>query len=173
MVGFLVRDAAEQSGLSDADRTEMISDCFAALSPWKLLPRDFLAMSTAHRPTFNPAIASEIMGGVLRHGASGTLMAKDQKGQTTMKLRQDGQNSEADIKGRDLRAELEDRERKAFEIKNKEKSKLRLTKTRARCQAPVSHSPLLRPSCRATQTLASSPHPLQPLPVGPRTKAFR
>ena len=88
-------------------------------------------MSTAHRPTFNPAIASEIMGGVLRHGASGSMMAKDQKGQTKMKLRVDGQNSEADVKGRDLRAELEDRERKAFEIKAKEKSEY------ARPPAPV------------------------------------
>ena len=70
-------------------------------------------MTTAHRPTFNPAIASEIQGGVLRFGANKTLSSKDQTAHTKLKLRQDGQNSAGDLETRDLRAELEERERAA------------------------------------------------------------
>ena len=61
-------------------------------------------MTTAHRPTFNPAVASEIQGGILRHGADKILSSKDQLAHTKLKVRQDGQNSVNDLEGRDLRA---------------------------------------------------------------------
>lgn len=70
-------------------------------------------MTTAARPTFDPA-----RGGTGRSendlGAlSKQYSSRDLPGHTKLKYRQDGQNSATDVKNRDFRRELEDRERQS------------------------------------------------------------
>jgi protein CWC15 len=71
-------------------------------------------MSTAGRPTFNPAVGNANQGGWRKIVPSVAVSAKDQRGHTKLKFRQTGQNSIAEVKARDLKAELEEKE-----IKNK------------------------------------------------------
>jgi hypothetical protein len=64
-------------------------------------------MTTSHRPTFNAAI-----GGAARTtGYSKIVSAKDQIGFTQIKYRELGQNSQHEMNARDLRQELELKER--------------------------------------------------------------
>ena len=60
-------------------------------------------MTTAHRPTWAPAKGGEEQGGNRMYVPSRMTSAKDQPGQLTMKFRQEGQASAADILRRDLR----------------------------------------------------------------------
>ncbi len=64
-------------------------------------------MTTAHRPTWAPAKGGEEQGGNRMYVPSRMSSAKDQPGQLTMKFRQGGQASAADILGRDLRVSTE------------------------------------------------------------------
>ncbi|CAN0543680.1 unnamed protein product, partial [Ectocarpus sp. 12 AP-2014] len=79
-------------------------------------------MTTAHRPTWAPAqaAASDIgnwsTGGKKRQ-ASQAVSAHDLPSQTTLKFRKTGQNSEAELRKRDVRAEVEDSERRALDEK--------------------------------------------------------
>mmetsp|Transcript_17550 Transcript_17550/g.30113 ORF Transcript_17550/g.30113 Transcript_17550/m.30113 type:complete len:234 (+) Transcript_17550:75-776(+) len=73
-------------------------------------------MSTAHRPTWAPAMGGEEQGGARFYVASRMMSAKNMPGQMTMKFRQVGQSAPSELRGRDLedmRADLEERERKA------------------------------------------------------------
>jgi len=70
-------------------------------------------MSTAHRPTWNPAQGKEVKSG------SRQFSARDVASQTKLKFRQPGQTSEADVQKRDLRAELLKAEQGARERKRK------------------------------------------------------
>eukprot|EP00798_Chlamydomonas_sp_ICE-L_P009985 gene9985-7866_t len=70
-------------------------------------------MTTAHRPTWAPAVGGEEQGGMRMFVGSKMRSAKDQAGHTKLKFRQFGQNSKAEIAAKDLRAELEINERKA------------------------------------------------------------
>jgi len=68
-------------------------------------------MTTSHRPTWNPAIGGTHQGGVRIHAPSAQFSARDLPGHTKLKLRQPGQNTREEIKHRDLKEELEDREK--------------------------------------------------------------
>lgn len=57
-------------------------------------------MSTAHRPTWDPAQAKDVKGG------SRQFSVRDMAAHTKLKFRQSGQTSVDDVKKRDLRAEL-------------------------------------------------------------------
>lgn len=70
-------------------------------------------MSTAHRPTWDPAQAKEVKGG------SRLLSARDVASHTKLKFRQPGQASSSEITKLDLRAELLAAEHAAREKKRK------------------------------------------------------
>ena len=74
-------------------------------------------MSTAHRPTWAPAKGSEEQGGNRLFFKTQYRSAKDTTAHTKMKMRQDGQSSLSEIRQRDLRAELEEKEHKHFSKK--------------------------------------------------------
>ncbi|KAK9853930.1 hypothetical protein WJX84_008316 [Apatococcus fuscideae] len=76
-------------------------------------------MTTAHRPTWAPAKGGEEQGGNRMYVPSRMASAKDQPGQLTLKFRQEGQASAADIAKRDLRIELEEKESKHFREANR------------------------------------------------------
>jgi protein CWC15 len=86
-------------------------------------------MSTAHRPTWNPAQGKEVIDSILLLGCmlilskvksgSRQFSARDVASQTKLKFRQPGQTSEADVQKRDLRAELLKAEQGARERKRK------------------------------------------------------
>ncbi|KAF9047488.1 Pre-mRNA-splicing factor Cwf15/Cwc15 [Panaeolus papilionaceus] len=57
-------------------------------------------MSTAHRPTWDPAQAKDVKGG------SRQFSVRDMAAHTKLKFRQVGQTSSVEVKKRDLRAEL-------------------------------------------------------------------
>ncbi|KAI0312560.1 Pre-mRNA-splicing factor Cwf15/Cwc15 [Amylostereum chailletii] len=57
-------------------------------------------MSTAHRPTWDPAQAKDVKGG------SRQFSVRDMAAHTKLKFRQPGQTSVSDVQKRDLRAEL-------------------------------------------------------------------
>ncbi|KAJ6497412.1 Pre-mRNA-splicing factor Cwf15/Cwc15 [Mycena sanguinolenta] len=69
-------------------------------------------MSTAHRPTWDPAQAKDVKGG------SRQFSVRDMAMHTKLKFRQVGQTSVAEVKQRDLRAELVAAE---LEAKNKKR----------------------------------------------------
>ncbi|XP_075263431.1 spliceosome-associated protein CWC15 homolog, partial [Convolutriloba macropyga] len=69
-------------------------------------------MTTAHRPTWAPAMGHEEQGGMRIFAPSTAFSAKDQRGQTKMKYRQIGQSSKGELEDRDLKAELEEKELK-------------------------------------------------------------
>ena len=71
-------------------------------------------MTTAHRPTWAPAKGSEDQGGARFLAPSLKHSAKDQAGQTRMKLRAEGQGSAAELERRQLKEELLAREARHF-----------------------------------------------------------
>mmetsp|Transcript_20005 Transcript_20005/g.29593 ORF Transcript_20005/g.29593 Transcript_20005/m.29593 type:complete len:231 (+) Transcript_20005:53-745(+) len=80
-------------------------------------------MTTAHRPTWTPAVgSSNDTGNWATGGLSWQFSAKDEPGHKKLKFRQFGQNSEAELKRRDLRAALELDEEKAKQNKKYERS---------------------------------------------------
>uniref|UniRef100_A0A0W0FSK5 Cwf15/Cwc15 cell cycle control protein n=1 Tax=Moniliophthora roreri TaxID=221103 RepID=A0A0W0FSK5_MONRR len=74
-------------------------------------------MSTAHRPTWDPAQARDVKGG------SRQFSVRDMASHTKLKFRQVGQTSEAEVKKRDLRAELLAAEQEARSKKRKVEGK--------------------------------------------------
>ncbi|KZV68527.1 Cwf15/Cwc15 cell cycle control protein [Peniophora sp. CONT] len=70
-------------------------------------------MSTAHRPTWDPAQAKDTKGG------SRLMSARDMNAHTKLKFRQPGQTSVDEVKKRDLRAELLQAEAEARNKKRK------------------------------------------------------
>jgi protein CWC15 len=81
-------------------------------------------MSNAHRPTYHPAKAQENQGGNKRWTPTIAISAKQMPSDLKLKERQIGQNSDVEIKERDLKAELLEKEKKHFEkIENAEKPK--------------------------------------------------
>ena len=69
-------------------------------------------MTTAHRPTYHPAVGSANAGGFRFHTPRQTVHSRDLTAHTKLKLRQPGQSSQQELQQRDLRQELIDRERK-------------------------------------------------------------
>lgn len=76
-------------------------------------------MTSAARPTFNPAKGHTHQGGNRLHAPTQQTSAKDQPGHTQLKLRRPGQSAPTDLRAKDLRADLEERERKHFESKGR------------------------------------------------------
>ena len=86
-------------------------------------------MSTAHRPTWNPAQGKEVNDSILLleyililskvKSGSRQFSARDVASQTKLKFRQPGQTSTTDVQKRDLRAELLKAEQEAKERKRK------------------------------------------------------
>ncbi|EJD08352.1 Cwf15/Cwc15 cell cycle control protein [Fomitiporia mediterranea MF3/22] len=74
-------------------------------------------MSTAHRPTWDPAQAKDVKGG------SRQISARDIASHTKLKFRQPGQTATSDVVKHDLRAELLEAERAAREKKRKAEGK--------------------------------------------------
>lgn len=64
-------------------------------------------MTTAHRPTFHPAVASANQGGYRYHAPRNQFSARDLTAHTKLKTRQVGQNAPEEIALRDLERELE------------------------------------------------------------------
>eukprot|EP00276_Gloeochaete_wittrockiana_P010465 CAMPEP_0184655832 /NCGR_PEP_ID=MMETSP0308-20130426/14564_1 /TAXON_ID=38269 /ORGANISM="Gloeochaete witrockiana, Strain SAG 46.84" /LENGTH=233 /DNA_ID=CAMNT_0027092607 /DNA_START=17 /DNA_END=718 /DNA_ORIENTATION=- len=77
-------------------------------------------MTTAHRPTFNPAKGGPDQGGTRIYGGTKSFSAKDLPGFLTLKDRQSGQNTRSDVSRRDLKAELTDKEAKHRRDKEKD-----------------------------------------------------
>ncbi|OCB91524.1 Cwf15/Cwc15 cell cycle control protein [Sanghuangporus baumii] len=88
-------------------------------------------MSTAHRPTWDPAQAKDVKGG------SRQISVRDKPSHTKLKFRQPGQTSTSEVEKRDLRAELLEAERAAREKKRKADGKPVLEDTPARTALPA------------------------------------
>jgi protein CWC15 len=76
-------------------------------------------MTTAARPTWAPAKGGHEQGGVRMFGNSQKFSSRDLASHTQLKLRKDGQDTTDDLRKRDLREELEDRERRHFSSKDR------------------------------------------------------
>ncbi|KAF8161364.1 Pre-mRNA-splicing factor Cwf15/Cwc15 [Crassisporium funariophilum] len=74
-------------------------------------------MSTAHRPTWDPAQAKDVKGG------SRQFSVRDMAAHTKLKFRQVGQTSTGEVKQRDLRADLLAAEQEARNKKRKAEGK--------------------------------------------------
>jgi len=79
-------------------------------------------MTTAARPTYAPARGGTGKGEGDLSVLSKQYSSRDLPSHTKLKLRQTGQDSVEEVRSRDFRKELEDRERHSFREKNKEKS---------------------------------------------------
>ncbi|CAM6129881.1 unnamed protein product [Calypogeia fissa] len=78
-------------------------------------------MTTAARPTWAPAKGGNEQGGVRMFGASQKYSSRDLASHTNLKLRKDGQDTSDDLRKRNLRDELEDREHRHFSSKDKDR----------------------------------------------------
>ncbi|KAG0594370.1 hypothetical protein M758_UG071300 [Ceratodon purpureus] len=76
-------------------------------------------MTTAARPTWAPAKGGSEQGGVRMFGPSQKFSSRDLASHTQLKLRKDGQDTTEEIRKRNLREELEDRERRHFTSKDR------------------------------------------------------
>ncbi|XP_015961933.1 uncharacterized protein LOC107485911 [Arachis duranensis] len=76
-------------------------------------------MTTAARPTWAPAKGGNEQGGTRIFGPSQKYSSRDIASHTTLKPRKEGQDTEEELKRRNLRDELEERERRHFSSKNK------------------------------------------------------
>ncbi|KAK9676075.1 hypothetical protein RND81_11G052000 [Saponaria officinalis] len=76
-------------------------------------------MTTAARPTWAPAKGGNEQGGTRIFGPSQKYSSRDLAAHTTLKPRRDGQETQDEVRRRDLREELEERERKHFGSKEK------------------------------------------------------
>ncbi|KAJ1377446.1 Pre-mRNA-splicing factor Cwf15/Cwc15 [Sesbania bispinosa] len=76
-------------------------------------------MTTAARPTWAPAKGGNEQGGTRIFGPSQKYSSRDIASHTTLKPRKDGQDTQEELKRRNLRDELEERERRHFSSKNK------------------------------------------------------
>lgn len=75
-------------------------------------------MTTAHKPTWTPAVGAStgdmMMQGNYRGAVSHQFSARDMPSHLKIKMRKHGQSTQAEIRGKDLRRELEEREQKHF-----------------------------------------------------------
>ena len=76
-------------------------------------------MSTAGRPTWTPAMGSDPsrQGGFRAHVPSRQISSKNTPGYNQLKVRQPGQNTTKELKDRDLRRELQQKEKKLLKSK--------------------------------------------------------
>lgn len=76
-------------------------------------------MTTAARPTWAPAKGGQEQGGTRMFAPSQKFSSRDLASHTTLKSRKAGQDTQEELRKRDLRDELEDRERKHFSSKDR------------------------------------------------------
>ncbi|KAK2409783.1 protein CWC15 protein [Trifolium repens] len=76
-------------------------------------------MTTAARPTWAPAKGGNEQGGTRIFGPSQKYSSRDIASHTTLKPRKDGQDTQDELKRRNLRDELDERERRHFSSKSK------------------------------------------------------
>lgn len=76
-------------------------------------------MTTAARPTWAPAKGGNEQGGTRIFGPSQKYSSRDLASHTTLKPRKEGQDTQEELQKRNLREELEDRERRHFSSKDK------------------------------------------------------
>ncbi|KAF3786681.1 CWC15-like protein [Nymphaea thermarum] len=76
-------------------------------------------MTTAARPTWAPAKGGNEQGGTRIFGPSQKYSSRDLASHTTLKSRKEGQGTQDEIQKRNLREELEERERRHFSSKDK------------------------------------------------------
>ncbi|KAH7288796.1 hypothetical protein KP509_31G043500 [Ceratopteris richardii] len=76
-------------------------------------------MTTAARPTWAPAKGGQEQGGTRMFGPSQKFSSRDLASHTTLKSRKEGQDTQDELRKRNLREELEDRERKHFSSKDR------------------------------------------------------
>eukprot|EP01018_Ginkgo_biloba_P022377 Gb_07114 [translate_table: standard] len=69
-------------------------------------------MTSSARPTWNPAKGGEEQGGGRIFGPSNKSSSRDLPSHTSLKIRKEGQNTEKELKKRNLRDELRQQERK-------------------------------------------------------------
>ncbi|KAH6798760.1 Cwf15 / Cwc15 cell cycle control family protein [Perilla frutescens var. frutescens] len=74
-------------------------------------------MTTAARPTWAPAKGGNEQGGTRIFGASQKYSSRDMAAHTSFKPRKEGQDTQDEVQRRNLREELEDRERRHFSSK--------------------------------------------------------
>uniref|UniRef100_A0A3N7EL86 Uncharacterized protein n=1 Tax=Populus trichocarpa TaxID=3694 RepID=A0A3N7EL86_POPTR len=76
-------------------------------------------MTTAARPTWAPAKGGNEQGGTRIFGPSQKYSSRDLAAHTTLKPRKEGQDTKEELLKRNLREELEERERRHFSSKDK------------------------------------------------------
>ncbi|OWM85894.1 protein CWC15 homolog [Punica granatum] len=76
-------------------------------------------MTTAARPTWAPAKGGNEQGGTRIFGPSQKYSSRDMAAHTTLKPRREGQDTQDELQKRNLREELEERERRHFSSKDK------------------------------------------------------
>ncbi|RVX14890.1 Protein CWC15-like A [Vitis vinifera] len=76
-------------------------------------------MTTAARPTWAPAKGGNEQGGTRIFGPSQKYSSRDIASHTTLKPRKEGQDTAEELQKRNLREELEERERRHFSSKDK------------------------------------------------------
>ncbi|KAA3462723.1 protein CWC15-like protein A [Gossypium australe] len=76
-------------------------------------------MTTAARPTWQPAKGGNEQGGTRIFGPSQKYSSRDLAAHTTLKPRKDGQDTQDELQKRNLREELEERERRHFSSRGK------------------------------------------------------
>ncbi|XP_011038854.1 PREDICTED: protein CWC15 homolog isoform X2 [Populus euphratica] len=76
-------------------------------------------MTTAARPTWAPAKGGNEQGGTRIFGPSQKYSSRDLAAHTTLKPRKEGQDTKEELQKRNLREELEERERRHFSSKDK------------------------------------------------------
>ncbi|CAI5467790.1 unnamed protein product [Closterium sp. Yama58-4] len=110
------RDTAKASVILEPARFSA-----AAFTPFKLGCRvDPFTRFGDTRPTWAPAKGGEEQGGSRMFGPSQKYSARDVASHTSLKPRKEGQVTKEEVKRRDLRGELEERERRHFAAKEKE-----------------------------------------------------
>lgn len=95
-------------------------------------------MTTAHRPTWAPAKGHEEEGSNRLYFKSAARSAKDIAGFTKLKMRQVGQSTQGELSARDLRAELEAKEKTHFDKKRNFEGPS-LSHSPILLQAPLAH----------------------------------
>ncbi|CAA3005134.1 CWC15 homolog [Olea europaea subsp. europaea] len=75
-------------------------------------------MTTAARPTWAPAKGGNEQGGTRIFGPSQKYSSRDIASHTTLKPRKEGQDTQDELQRRNLRDELEERERRHFSLKD-------------------------------------------------------
>ncbi|XP_010934939.1 uncharacterized protein [Elaeis guineensis] len=76
-------------------------------------------MTTAARPTWAPAKGGNEQGGTRIFGPSQKYSSRDLASHTNLKPRKEGQDTQEELQKRNLREELEERERRHFSSKDK------------------------------------------------------